>query len=37
MPPLKKEKKNIVNVITIWIYNHYLARLIQAGSEVKVS
>ena len=28
---------SIVNVITIWIYNHYLARLIQAGSEVKVS
>lgn len=28
---------SLVNMMIIWIYNRYLARLIQAGSEVKIS
>ena len=28
---------SLVNMMTIWIYNRYLAKLVQAGSEVKVS
>ena len=28
---------SLANILTIVIYNHYLARLIKAGSEVKVA